>query len=73
MAVSVITATQELCSDGNGHLSAGAQPDGFADITDCCFVVQGVELRVHSQVPKIYAPPLCAFPHPAVVSYSGTP
>ena len=60
MALSVISAPGHFHTDGNGHLSAGPHPDGFADITDCCFVVQGVELRLHSQVITHIAISSCA-------------
>ena len=36
--------------DPNQHLKLGDRPEGFAASTDCILVVEGVELRVHSQV-----------------------
>ena len=37
-------------SDVNQHLKLGDHPEGFAASTDCILVVEGTELRVHSQV-----------------------
>ena len=48
MALAMAPAPGKLGQGGS--MEQSPHPEGFDDIADCCFVVRGVELRVHSQV-----------------------